>query len=220
MTLAPTEVPSPGAAPDHVEVLIREARRRGRRHRMAFASLLVALVAGATAAVVIGPGGNAGSPSKTHERQTVNPVATAADWATARRTCGHRGLDAMRSFTGVPHLYGAYPTDVRLAINWPQQIYPITRPPSPTTSTPGSTSQSPTRGEGWPRGTNSSNSAQICIFTGHFASVVYGAGSHTIEHSRVVLVYIMNVPFPPLKGPWVSITATNTIPTRPVPVAG
>ena len=82
MTLAPTEVPTPGAEPDHVEVLIKEARRRG-RHHLAIGLFVAALTGAAVLGLVVGIGGNGAVPRKVHDGHSVNPIATAADWATA-----------------------------------------------------------------------------------------------------------------------------------------
>ncbi len=72
MTLAPTEVPTQEAAPDHVEVLIKEARRRGRRQHLLIGMLAFALI-GATVATAVAWGGRGGNRNPTDSGSSSAP---------------------------------------------------------------------------------------------------------------------------------------------------
>lgn len=197
-----------------VEVLIREARRRGRQHRLIAGLIVAVVVAGAAiAAIVTGIGGRNLVPDRVREHHPSSHVVSAAAWAVARRTCEGRPMQAARSESAKPHLYGAYPTTNRLAINWPTRIYPIAGPPTPTTAISG---QSKSHFDPWD-GYNNSRPALICIFTGAFRWRVYGmGGSSLIEHANVLAMYQFSTsPIPSA----ISVVPMNTIPRRPVPVA-
>jgi hypothetical protein len=213
MILAPAEVPTPGAEPDHAEVLIKEARRRG-RHHLAIALLVAALMGAAVLGFVVGVGGNGAAPGRVHDGHSVNPIATATEWATAHRTCEGRPLQAARGEARRPHLYGAYPTDVRLAVNWPSKIYPLAGPPTPTTITPAG--QPKPHYDPWD-GYNTSRPATICIFTGSFRSRVPSMQGIFIQHAKVLVMQLLDIPPEPNA---ISIYPMNAVPNRPVPVAG
>lgn len=212
MTVASTEQTTPARPPDHVDVLIKEARRRGRRHRLAVGLPLTAVIA-AAAIAAIGIAGRSGVPGRSRPRQPSSRPVSAAAWATARRDCDGRPLRAARSDAATPHLYGAYPTTVRLAINWPTRIYPLAGPPTPTTLISGH--RPPSHFDPWD-GYNSSRPALICIFTGNFRFRVPGmGGSSLIEHAKVLAMYQFSTsPIPSA----ISIVPMNRIPSRPVPV--
>jgi hypothetical protein len=193
-------------------VLIKEARRRGRRNRLVVGVGVTAALTATAIAVAVGIGGRMPDNSRTHNPS--NPPVSAAAWATARRTCDGRPLQVARSEDATPHLYGAYPTTVRLAINWPTRIFPLAGPPTPTTVIIGR--QPNAHFDPWD-GYNSSRSALICIFTGDFRFRVPGmGGSSLIEHAKVLAMYQFSTwPVPSA----FSISPMNSIPSRPVPVA-
>lgn len=213
MPVSTTRESMSAVAPDQVEVLIKEARRRGRRHRLAVGvGMTAALTASAIAVAVIGIGGLV--PDKSSVHNPPNRPVTAAAWATARRACNGRPLQAARRDDATSHLYGAYPTTVRLAINWPTRIYPLAGPPTPTTVISGHPPNS--HFDPW-GGYNSSRPALICIFTGDFRFRVPGmGGSSLIEHAKVEAMYQFSTwPMPSA----ISVWPMNSIPRRPVPVA-
>jgi hypothetical protein len=214
MTVTPTKESTPATSPDQVEVLIKEARRRGRRHRLVVGLLVTAVLAAtAIAAIVIGIGGRNLVPDRSRARHPSNHLVSAAAWATARRTCDGRPLRAARSDGATPHLYGAYPTTVRLAINWPNRIYPLAGPPTPTTVINGR--QPNAHFDPW-GGYNSSRSALICIFTGDFRLKVPSMQGIFIERAKVLAMYQFSTwPIPSA----ISVTPMNSVPSRPVPLA-
>src|ERR1019366_4229062 len=67
MTIAPTRESAPAPTPDPVEVLIKEARRRGRRHRLAVGLIVIAvLTAFVVAAIAFSVGASRkGRPANT-----------------------------------------------------------------------------------------------------------------------------------------------------------
>jgi hypothetical protein len=213
MTLAPSQTPTPPAQPDDVEVLIQEARRRGRRHYLVVGLLVLILASAGIAGVLAGISGRGVAPSRSHARHPVNPIATAADWATAHRTCVGSPLQTARDDDPKPHLYGAYPTDVRLAVNWPNRIYPLAGPPTPTTFTAGI---QPRHFDPW-NGYNTSRPATICIFTGAFRFRVYSMEGSTVEHAKVLVMQLLDIRPDPNS---ISIYPMAAVPARPVPVAG
>ena len=194
-------------APHDAEALFPEARRRRRRIRIIVG--VIVLVAAVAIAIPIGgftgrhhPG--AGIPSS---QRVLAPLL-----ADARRTCDGTGLRAISSSRGKAHLYGAYLTTVRQAVNWPTKIYPLSGSPTPTTL--GSDHHPINNAEGWPLGLNSSRPATICIFTGNFVYTVPSMqGVPTDERAKVFLVYVGVI------GSGVSITPANSVPRTPVPVA-
>jgi len=196
------EAPSSPPASDDAEALFPEARRRRRRRRITI-GMIVLVVAAAisigTAAVI-----------HDHQRSGAgNPPihsVSAAVWAEARRTCDGRGLRAISaSSRGKAHLHGAYPTTVRLAVNWPTKIYPISGPPPPTTVVRGVHPVS--HFDRWPPPFDSSRPVTICIFTGNFEYTVPSMqGNTSVERAKVFLVYVG------LIGKTNSITPMNSIP--------
>jgi hypothetical protein len=213
MPLTTTKDSVSDIAPDQVEVLIKEARRRGRRQRLAIGvGVTAALTATAIAVAAIGIGGPA--LDKTRTRNPSNRPVSAAAWATARRTCRGRPMQAARRDDATAHMYGAYPTTVRLAINWPNRIYPLAGPPTPTTVINGR--QPIHHFDPW-QGYNSSRPALICIFTGDFRFRVPGMGGNSlIEHAKVeVMDQFSTWPDPNA----ISVWPMNSVPSRPVPVA-
>lgn len=70
MTITPTREASPSAEPERPEVLIREARRRGRQHRLAGGLLVFGVIAAVVAAVLVF------SPSRSHTRPPRHSKAT------------------------------------------------------------------------------------------------------------------------------------------------
>ena len=135
-------------------------------------------------------------------------------WASAKQRCVADEGDVATAWGSAPHLNGAYPTTQRLALNWPQKVYPLTTAPSSTTTIPGEPA-APANTTGWPRGFDSAASTVICIYTGHFHHRVYGAGSSMVQHGKVLVEYL----YPP-KFLGISDWPMNSIPSRPVPVAG
>ncbi len=200
--------PAPEAAPP-TQDLIPEARSRARRRHwvQAGSAVLVAAVAVATSLLVFDKAGPTASAAA-----KVSPAA----WAKAKTTCNHQDLS---SFGGTPHLYRAYPTTVRLAVNWPTKIYPISSRATTLTTIHAGTPATPGSSGGWPPGYNTSRPADICIFTGNFSfSPPSMQGSPgPVEHAKVLLVYLMDIP--PMNVRHVSVTPLNSIPSRPVPVA-
>ena len=201
------EAASPPAS-DDAEALFPEARRRRRRIRITIG--VIVLVVAAAVPVVIG-GHILG-----HDRSpTGNPPihrVSATVMADARRTCDGRGLRAISSSHGKAHLYGAYPTTVRLAVNWPTKIYPLSGPPTPVTVVGGGHRVG--YFDRWPPGLDSSRPATICIFTGNFEYTLPPARlGNFVERAKVVLVYVGVI------GTSTSITPANSIPLTPVPVA-
>ena len=197
----------PVGTPPPTEDLIPEAKGRARRrHWVQALSAILVVVMAATASFLILDRSGSTAPSTTK----VSPAA----WAAAKATCGHENLSF---YGGTPHLYGAYPTTVRLALNWPTKIYPSNAPVTPTTIN--SRTQSVTRSnDGWPPGFNTSRPADICFFTGHFSYRIPSMqGLSPVQHAKVLLVYLMDIP--PMNLGSASITPLNSIPRRPVPVA-
>ncbi|HVC67822.1 MAG TPA: hypothetical protein VND44_09525 [Acidimicrobiales bacterium] len=202
------EAPSPPASHD-AEALFPETRRRRRRIRITF-GVLVLVVA---AAIAIPLGGHFfGHDRLGAGKPPIHRVSTAV-WADARRTCDGPGLRAISAnSSGKAHLYGAYPTTVRLAVNWPTKIYPVSGQQTPTTVSSGSHPVG--HFDGWPPGLNSSQRATICIFTGNFVYKVPSMqGVYSDQRARVFLVYVGVI------GSGFSITPANSIPRTPVPVA-
>ena len=197
----------PVDSPPATEVLIPEAKSRARRRRQAVATFCLLIVAAASTAsftLLTESGGGITSTSK----------VSAAAWAAARTTCDHQNLSF---YAGTPRLYGAYPTTVRLALNWPTTIYPSDAPVTPTTAHPGA-QRVTGNSAGWPPGFNTSRPADICIFTGHFSYRTPSMqGLSPVQHAKVLLVYLMDIP--PMNFSSPSVTALNSIPSRPVPVA-
>jgi hypothetical protein len=193
---------------DCAEALFPEARRRRRRIRITI-GVIVLLVAGAIAVPARGlildhNRSSAGYPS-------IRRVS-GASWADARRTCNGPGLRAISPSDGRAILYGAYPTTVRLAVNWPNKVYPVSGPPTPTTV--GGGGNPAAHFDQWPRGLNSSQPATICIFSGNFVYKIPSMqGIYSDERAKVFLVYVGVI------GSGVSITPANSIPKTPVPVA-
>ena len=193
--------------PPPAEDLIPEAKSRARRRQSVQAvSGLLAIVVVATASVLVldKPDTNVALTTR------VSPAAFAA----ANTTCDHQNLSY---YGGTSHLYGAYPTTVRLALNWPTKIYPTNTPVTPTTIHAGEQLVTSSNG-GWPQGFNTSRPANICIFTGNFSyrtPSMQGLGP--AQHAKVLLVYLMDIP--PMNFSSASITPLNSIPSRPVPVA-
>ena len=193
--------------PPPTQDLIPEARSHARRRHVAQALLgvLVLVISTISSLVILDRSGRT-SPSTTK----VSPAA----WVAAKATCDHENLSY---YGGTPHLYGAYPTTVRLALNWPTRLYPSNASATPTTIHSGT--QTVTRSnDGWPPGFNTSRPADICIFTGHF-SYRYPSmqGLSPVQHAKVLFVYLMDIP--PMTFSSASITPLNSIPSRPVPVA-
>jgi hypothetical protein len=200
------EAPSPPAS-DDAEALFPEARRRRRRIRITI-GVIVLVVA---VAIAIGIGGHILGHDRSGAGNPPIHRVSAAVWADARRTCDSRGLRAISPSGGKAHLYGAYPTTVRLAVNWPTKIYPLSGPPTPTTVVSGSHPVG--HFDGWPPGLDSSRPATICIFTGNFEYTVPSMQGNSVERAKVFLVYVGVI------GTSTSITPTNSIPLTPVPVA-
>src|ERR1019366_1639114 len=75
MTIAPTRESAPAPTPDPVEVLIKEARRRGRRHRLAVGLIVIAvLTAFVVAAIAFSVGASRkGAPANT-KRTIPTPI--------------------------------------------------------------------------------------------------------------------------------------------------
>jgi len=195
-------------APPPAEDLIPEAKSHARRRHwvQAVSGLLVMAVAATSAFLVFDKADKTAIPTT-----RVSPAA----WAAAKTTCDHLNLSF---YGGTPHLYGAYPTTVRLALNWPTKIYPRNAPVTPTTINAG-THPVTRSNDGWPPGFNTSRPADICIFTGRFAFRPPSMqGSHgPVDHAKVLLIYLMDIP--PMTFRNASITPLNSIPSRPVPVA-
>jgi hypothetical protein len=202
------EAPS-SLASDDAEALFREARRRRRRRYITFGLIVVVVVGAMSIAMAIGRP-IVGHGSSVAGNPTIHRVSTPG-LANARRTCEGRGLRAISASDNNAHLYGAYPTTVRLAVNWPTKIYPLSGPPTPTTIL----------GKGhlvghfdrWPPGLDSSRPATICIFTGNFQYTVPSMQGSAVERAKVFLVYVGVI------GTSTSITPANSIPLTPVPVA-
>jgi len=196
----------PVDSPPPTEVLIPEAKSRARRRRLALATFSLLAVATATTASFF-------FLNKPGRGVTPTTKMSAAAWAAAKTTCDHQKLS---NYAGTPHLYGAYPTTVRLALNWPTKIYPHDEPVTPTTLHGGA--QTAASNNGWPPGFNSSRPADICIFTGNFSYRTPSMqGLSLVQHAKVLLVYLMDIP--PMNFSSASITTLNSIPRRPVPVA-
>jgi hypothetical protein len=143
--------------------------------------------------VAIAIGIDIGGHILSHDRSGAgNPPihrVSAAVWADARRTCDGRGLRAISPSGGKAHLYGAYPTTVRLAVNWPTKIYPVSGPPPPTTVVRGGHPVG--HFDGWAPGFDSSRLATICIFTGNLEYTVPSMqGNYSVERAKVFLVYV------------------------------
>jgi hypothetical protein len=206
MTITDEEPISP--ASDDAEALFPEARRRRRHIRIVIIGVIVLAIA---VAIPIGIGGYILGHDRSDAGSSSIHGVSAAAWANARRTCEGRGLRAISSSNGRPHLYGAYPTTVRLAVNWPTKIYPLSGPPTPTTMVSGGNRIS--HFVGWPPALDSSRPATICIFTGDFAYTVPSMQGNSVERAKVFLVYVGMI------GTSTSITPTNSIPLTPVPVA-
>ncbi len=201
-----TDEVSSAPTSDDIEALFPEARQRRRRIRITI-GLIVLVVAVAIAIAIDGhilgrDHSGAGNPSTRR--------VSAAVWADARRTCDGRGLRAISSSGGKAHLYGAYPTTVRLAVNWPAKIYPLSGPPTPTTVVSGGHPVG--HFDRWPPSLDSSRPATICIFTGNFHYTVPSMQGSSVEWARVLLVYVGVI------GTSTSITPTNSVPLNPVPV--
>jgi hypothetical protein len=201
------EVLSPPAS-DDAEALFPEARRRRRRIRLVTIGIIVLVIA---AGIPIGIGGYFLGHHRADAGNSPIHGVSAALWADARRTCEGRGLQAIAPSGGKAHLYGAYPTTVRLAVNWPTQIYPRTGPATPTTVVSGSHPVG--HADGRPPALDSSRPATICIFTGDFKYTVPSMQGSYVESAKVFLVYVG------VTGTSTSITPTNVIPLTPVPVA-
>jgi len=197
----------PVGSPPPIEDLIPEAQSRARRRHcvQGVSSILVAAMVATASFLILDRSGRT-LPSTTK----VSPAA----WAAAKATCDHENLSF---YVGTPHLYGAYPTTVRLALNWPTKIYPSNAPVTPTTIHAGN--QSVTRSnDGWPPGFNTSRPADICIFSGNFSYRSPSMqGLSPVQHAKVLLVYLMDIP--PMTFSSASITPLNSIPNRPVPIA-
>ncbi len=199
--------PSEGASPPTQDLKTRAtSRTRRRRWAQALSALVAAAVATTASFFVLDKTGNPEAPTT-----KVSPAA----WAAAKTTCDRQNLSF---YGGVPHLFGAYPTTVRLALNWPTKIYPINTPVTPTTINADAHPVMRFSG-GWPPGFNTSRPADICIFTGKFSFRIPSMqGSHgPVEHAKVLLVYLMDIP--PMTFRNASVTTLNSIPSRPVPVA-
>jgi hypothetical protein len=199
------EAPSPPAS-DDAEALFPEARRRRRRIRITIGVIALVVIL----AIAIG----VGVYIRGHDRSgasdsMIHGVSTSA-WTEARRTCDGPGLRSISPSGGKAHLYGAYPTTVRLAVNWPTKIYPLSGPATPTTVGGG---HPVGLSSGWPPGLDSSRPATICIFTGPFRYTVPSMQGNSVERAKVLLVYVGVI------GTSTSITPTNSIPRTPVPVA-
>ena len=201
------EAPSSPPASNDAEALFPEARRRRRRIRITV-GLIVLVVA---VAIPIGMDGQILGRHRSGAGNTPIHSVSAAVWADARRTCDGRGLRAMSRSRGKAHLHGAYPTTVRLAVNWPAKIYPLSGPPTPTTVVSGGHPVG--HFDRWPPSLDSSRPATICIFTGNFEYTVPSMQGNSVERAKVFLVYVG------LIGTSTSITPTNSIPLTPVPVA-
>jgi hypothetical protein len=205
MTITDQAPSSP--ASDNAEALFPEARRRRRRIRITIGVIMLVVATAVPIAI--------GGYIRVHDRAGTGnlPIhrVSAVVWAEAHRTCEGRGLEAISPSGGKAHLYGAYPTTVRLAVNWPTKIYPLSGPATPTTVN--REAHPVSHFDGWPPALDSSRPATICIFTGNFEYPVPSMQGNSVERAKVFLVYVGVI------GTSTSFTPTNSIPRTPVPVA-